>query len=348
MNSLRLKIAWATSCQTGCDCIRPSAGIPRSSALCTDQSGQPRGLVAGRRASESRHEHPPRSLVGCRGRVRQNPPAPMPSQGDDQRIVEQGQRLVGHVGRVAPARGELGNRLVEQGQKPRRLHQRHLQIEAAPAVAIQRAAQQAFGWVLAGPVGVDRRPAQPALESARHHEHRIANRFGVEPAHRPVVPEAVFGVERQGGLAPAAALPPRRRADQPRYQFLERPAVLDELGRQMVEQLRMDRRLAQMAKIVGRADQPLAEQIQPHPVHQHAGGQRIAVVGNAAGQLQSAARLRQARGSSPPKKRMVPRGTSSPNSVYEPRTAIRSSRPSFQSATEPIVRSGCRRFSVWR
>ncbi len=55
----------------------------------------------------------------------------------------------------------------------------------------------------------------------------------------------------------------------------DRPASLDELGGEMIEQFGMRRRFAGHAEIVDAPRQPLAEQMLPQPVDHHAGGERI-------------------------------------------------------------------------
>src|SRR4051794_2905428 len=64
---------------------------------------------------------------------------------------------------------------------------------------------------------------------------------------------------------------------------------MDQLGRQIVQQLRMRRRLAHAPEIVGSADDSLAEMMLPEAVGKHARQERIAAIDEAAGQLQSAA-----------------------------------------------------------
>ena len=72
---------------------------------------------------------------------------------------------------------------------------------------------------------------------------------------------------------------------------LKRPAVVHELRREVVQQLRMARRLGLHAQVVRRADEALAEVVHPEAVDRHAGGQRVVAAGDRLGQLQPAAPL---------------------------------------------------------
>ena len=58
---------------------------------------------------------------------------------------------------------------------------------------------------------------------------------------------------------------------------------------EIVEQFRVRRRLAAPAEIAGRADEAVAEMMQPDAVDHHAGGERVVLAGDGAGQLQPAA-----------------------------------------------------------
>ena len=72
---------------------------------------------------------------------------------------------------------------------------------------------------------------------------------------------------------------------------LQRPAILDEPGREPVEQLRVRRELAQPAEIVDRTDQALAEMPAPDAIHDHPGRERVPRAGQPSGQLEPAAGL---------------------------------------------------------
>ena len=79
------------------------------------------------------------------------------------------------------------------------------------------------------------------------------------------------------------------RQDDPPHQPLDRPAVLHEPDRQVVEQLGVRRGLARGAEVVGRAHQARAEQPVPGAVDDDAGRQRVVVAGEPGGELATAA-----------------------------------------------------------
>ncbi len=60
-------------------------------------------------------------------------------------------------------------------------------------------------------------------------------------------------------------------------QPLDRPAVLHEAARQIVEQLGMGRRFAQIAELARRIHQTATEVVLPHAIDDHAGGERRGV-----------------------------------------------------------------------
>ena len=58
-------------------------------------------------------------------------------------------------------------------------------------------------------------------------------------------------------------------------EVLERPAVLDELGRKPVEQFRMTGPESHRSEIGGGRDEAASKVVVPDPVHDDAGGERI-------------------------------------------------------------------------
>ena len=64
---------------------------------------------------------------------------------------------------------------------------------------------------------------------------------------------------------------------------LERPAVGDEPDRQPVEQLGVRGQLAELAEVVDRADEPLAEMPAPDAVDDHPRGERVSRARSASG-----------------------------------------------------------------
>ena len=99
-----------------------------------------------------------------------------------ERIVQQDQRLGRHVRHVATAdRGERDRR-VEGEQERRQEIAAHRQVDAAPAVAVERAARRpaaAFHGRASG--RPERRAKHRRVEPAGDGEHRVADRFAFEP-----------------------------------------------------------------------------------------------------------------------------------------------------------------------
>ncbi len=81
-----------------------------------------------------------------------------------------------------------------------------------------------------------------------------------------------------------------------RCSFLMRPAVLHEARGQVIQELRMARRIGLVAEIVGRGDDALAKMMQPDAVDQDARGQGIGGVDDRVGQFQAAAAVAEGRG----------------------------------------------------
>src|ERR1700682_6330440 len=62
--------------------------------------------------------------------------------------------------------------------------------------------------------------------------------------------------------------------------FFDRPAAFYETFREVVEKLRMRRRFAEFAEVVGRAHQSFAEMILPDAVHHRTRGERVIRIGD--------------------------------------------------------------------
>ena len=88
----------------------------------------------------------------------------------------------------------------------------------------------------------------------------------------------------------ARRLPVGRRHHHPLHRRLDVPAVLDELYRQPVEQLRMTGRFALGAKILGRLHDPGTEKLLPVTIDRHARSQRVLRIHQPAGQPQAVER----------------------------------------------------------
>src|SRR5204863_7497590 len=72
-------------------------------------------------------------------------------------------------------------------------------------------------------------------------------------------------------------------------QLLEGPAMSHEPGREVIQQLGVRRRIGARPEIVGRANDGLAEMMQPHAIDNYARGQRIVGGGDLLREFESAA-----------------------------------------------------------
>jgi hypothetical protein len=72
-------------------------------------------------------------------------------------------------------------------------------------------------------------------------------------------------------------------------QLLQRPALTDETGCQVIQQVGMRRGIGAKAEIARRPNQTGAEELQPDAVDDDASGQRIVGTGNRLGEFEAAA-----------------------------------------------------------
>ena len=139
-------------------------------------------------------------------------------------------------------------------------------IERAPrAIEIER------GWA-----------AQPRVQLAGDQQQRVAHRFGFEPAAVHPAQIQILAVELQRLRRRLRRLLISGRKHHCSVHGFDRPTRGNELIGQIIEQLRMCRRLTELAEIVWRADEPLAEMMLPDPIHHHPGRRRIVGTGNPA------------------------------------------------------------------
>ena len=193
------------------------------------------------------------NALGELARARQGPVA-----------VDQQQRLGGR-GRALPfgGAGESGGR-VQAAQQ--------LVLTVAFLGRVDRAAEA---------VAVGRRAAGLKVQLAACRQHRVADLLGVQTA-RIEAPEVLVGrirLRRPGGHAAVCGLPVGGGEQNLALQALQAPAAGEETLRQVVEQLRMRRRLAEPAEIVRGLDEAAAEQVVPDAVGDHARGQRVVLPG---------------------------------------------------------------------
>ena len=123
----------------------------------------------------------------------------------------------------------------------------------------------------------DRSPGRTScgLSCAGGHERRVANLLGAEPPHVEPPEQVVRRIDGQRPLvAGGRHLVGARGHDQP-VQRLELPVVVDQPQREPIEQLGMRRRRAQLAEVVGRADDAAAEVMLPDAVDDHPRGEHV-------------------------------------------------------------------------
>ena len=211
-----------------------------------------RGIAAPRRVSpasaagEGGRGTSPRSAV-VRRRALRRPARARPRAGllDDERVVHQDQRLGRHVRDVPPADRRERDRRVEGEHHRRQEVAADRQVDAAPAVAVERAARGRSAAAVHERRQVDR------ARSGRTAGRRAGRRRRASRRGSPRLPA--------GGSASGAAAGSRDRPCPPRAsgaarhpvgarqhqradQRLDRPAVADEPVGQVVEQFRVRRR----------------------------------------------------------------------------------------------------------
>ena len=193
------------------------------------------------------------------------------------RIVEQQQRLSRHVRRFPSAHRAGGLGRVE--------HHHHVVLRLALAVLIDAPTIVPRSGATAE-IGRARISLHRLVELARHEEQAVADGLGPQPLQRHVGEQAVRGVGLNGtGRRHAHALVGLR-SDDLADQLLERPALRDKPGGEMIEQFWMARLLAGDAEVVDGGDDAAAEEPAPDAVDQHAGGERIVGGGDLGGEQQ--------------------------------------------------------------
>ncbi len=213
------------------------------------------------------------------GRSRRCQHAPRPHLGllMHKRVIQQNQRLGRHVRHAATADGGERDWRVEGEQQRRQEVAAHREVDAAAAGTVQRTARGPAAAVLKRRQ-IDRhgRPLHRAVQPAAHGQQRVADRLALQPPHpRSVQPEVV----RIGGvrvLVGARRHPVRAAQHHGPDRLLERPAVPDQLDREVVEQFGVRRRLAEDAEVIDRGHDAPAEQVVPEPVDDHARDERVA------------------------------------------------------------------------
>ena len=188
--------------------------------------------------------------------------------------------------------GIFGFGWLNVGQELRRLHDRHL---ACRSTAGRRRRAGRRTAASAGP---------PRRAAGRSAGRRAAGRAGrTPPASRrgsPRPPAGAAGSGAAGGCCGsrpcggfADVVPHWRNVSLSTSTrtscFADQPVRRDEPAGEVVEQLRVRRRLAELAEVVGRGDEAGAEQPVPDAVDEHARGERVVGDWRRLGQLEPAA-----------------------------------------------------------
>src|SRR5215831_8787451 len=114
-------------------------------------------------------------------------------------------------------------------------------------------------------------------------EHRIANLFGAQSSPIKAPEKIVISVNgRVVRIISSSKLIGMREHYHPVHSFY-RPAALDELLCQVIEQLRIRRSLTARAEVVRRRDDTFAEMILPDTVDHHTGSQGVVRIGDPVG-----------------------------------------------------------------
>ena len=126
-----------------------------------------------------------------------------------------------------------------------------------------------------GLIGVDARSADLGVQELRDREGLVADRLGVEPQARRAREEPVLWVRRTEPVRARALLSVGRREHHALQHGLHIPAALDELQRQVVEQLRVAGACAACAKVLESLYEAAPEEALPVAVDRDARGQRV-------------------------------------------------------------------------
>ena len=118
-------------------------------------------------------------------------------------------------------------------------------------------------------------PPVRALQLAGNREHGVTQGLGVQPAQREVTEQPVVRIELSGLLRSRGCLAVGGGVEDQPVQLLDRPTLVDELERQIVEQLGMAGPSSGHAEVVRRGHQPLAEVVLPDAVDEHARKERV-------------------------------------------------------------------------
>ena len=174
----------------------------------------------------------------------------------------------GDVGGVAATERGEGFRGIEDFEEGAEAVAANAHVDAAAS-----AVASAHGWAeLRG------------FESPAHGEQRIADGFGFEAADAEVGEIVVGGVVVAGGGGGFAGELVGARGDEFADEFLEGPALGDELRGEVVEQLRVRGLVAEATEVVHGRDEAAPEEVVPDAVDHDASGERVLRGGDGLGE----------------------------------------------------------------
>ena len=193
---------------------------------------------------------------------------------DNERIVQQGERLRRHIGGIAISPRHRGIREVEGFKKARALVTRDFQVNAASSVAVERALIELSIVLRFLAMRLDARRTG-WVQAAGNRENGIANRFAFEAAHRIMREQPVQRVVLSAHRLRPARLLKRLRKHQKTNLLFDGPAFTNKARRKVIEQLGIRGRLAVGSEVVRSGNDAAPEHIEPDAIGHHTRGKRI-------------------------------------------------------------------------
>ena len=191
----------------------------------------------------------------------------------DEGVVHQEEGLHGQDGLGAAGDGGVGVGDIEIAQ------------QGGDAEAVGEAVE---GAAVVGGIERGAAPAEAGVQPVGDVEEGVAEGLELELAGAAAPEQAVGRVFLQGLGPGLGALLPGLRADEVAVECLDGPAVVDEPGGQVIQQLGVGGLFPGGAEVVRRGDEAGAEVVLPDAVDEDAGGEGIAGTGDGAGQTEAA------------------------------------------------------------
>ena len=145
------------------------------------------------------------------------------------------------IGGVAASLNDLAAWEVEDAQEMGRFHQLEFQVNASPALPVQRPGKQALFRIGLFPEWLDRRPEHHRVEPTRNGQHAVPDHLGLGPSGRKMRQGLVQGIALFRGLVLRAIRLKSPAHDQFAGQTLQRPPLRHESSSQVVEKFRVGR-----------------------------------------------------------------------------------------------------------